>query len=147
MKNEIRMGQKLQNSQWSWRIFSHTSSKESFFFFLLGLNYTLKTCFESKTFLPKSCPELSNQVLSFQKLKKTPQPVLPYFTLYTFNFAFSQFSILAYLSGRLCSLSRDQNFLWRHFHKIVNLSWSQSHFEVALQTYHQSFLRQRQFFS
>ena len=34
-------------------------------FFLLGLKYTLRTCFESKNFLPKSCPELSNQVLSF----------------------------------------------------------------------------------
>jgi hypothetical protein len=34
-------------------------------FFLLGLKYTLRTCFESKKFLPKSCPELSNQVLHF----------------------------------------------------------------------------------
>ena len=34
------------------------------YFFLLGLKYTLRTCFESKNFLPKSCPELSNQVLS-----------------------------------------------------------------------------------
>ena len=33
-------------------------------FFLLGLKYTLRTCFESKKFLSKSCPELSNQVLS-----------------------------------------------------------------------------------
>ena len=33
--------------------------------FLLGLKYTLRTCFESKKFLSKSCPELSNQVLSF----------------------------------------------------------------------------------
>ena len=36
-------------------------------FFLLGLNYTLRTCFESKNFLPKSCPELSNQELSFSE--------------------------------------------------------------------------------
>ena len=34
-------------------------------FFLLGLKYTLRTCFKSKKFLLKSCPELSNQVLSF----------------------------------------------------------------------------------
>ena len=34
-------------------------------FFLLGLKYTLRTCFDSKKFLSKSCPELSNQVLSF----------------------------------------------------------------------------------
>ena len=57
---------------WSlkWRILSQTSSEQSgknkkFLFFLLGLKYTLRTCFESKNFLPKSCPELSNQVLSF----------------------------------------------------------------------------------
>ena len=31
-------------------------------FFLLGLNYTLRTCFESKKFLSKCCPELSNSV-------------------------------------------------------------------------------------
>ena len=36
-------------------------------FCLLGLKYTLRTCFESKNFLPKSCPELSNQVLSFSE--------------------------------------------------------------------------------
>ena len=35
--------------------------------FLLGFKYTLRTCFESKNFLPKSCPELSNQVLSFSE--------------------------------------------------------------------------------
>ena len=34
-------------------------------FFLLGLKYTLRTCFESKNFLPKFCSELSNQILSF----------------------------------------------------------------------------------
>ena len=33
-------------------------------FFLLGLKYTLRTSFESKKFLLKSCPELSNQILS-----------------------------------------------------------------------------------
>ena len=33
--------------------------------FLLGLKYNLRTCFESKKVLPKSCPELSNQLLSF----------------------------------------------------------------------------------
>ena len=31
-------------------------------FFLLGLKYTLRTCFKSKNILLKSCPELSNQV-------------------------------------------------------------------------------------
>ena len=34
-------------------------------FFLLGLKYTLRTCFESKKFLAKSCPEQNNEVLSF----------------------------------------------------------------------------------
>ena len=36
-------------------------------FFLLGIKYTLRTCFESKNFLPNYCPELSNQVLSFSE--------------------------------------------------------------------------------
>ena len=53
-----------------WRILSQTSREGSgkniiFWFFLLGFKYTLRTCFESKNFLPKSCPELSNQVFSF----------------------------------------------------------------------------------
>ena len=53
-----------------WRILSQTTTEQSgknkkFWFFLLDLKYTLRTCFESKNFLPKSCPELSNQVLSF----------------------------------------------------------------------------------
>ena len=53
-----------------WRIGSQTSTEgrgknEKKKIFLLGFKYTLRTCFESKNFLPKSCPELSNQVLSF----------------------------------------------------------------------------------
>ena len=53
-----------------WRILSQTSTEQSGKnekrkIFLLGFKYTLRTCFESKNFLPKSCPELSNQVLSF----------------------------------------------------------------------------------
>ena len=40
-------------------------------FFLLGLKYTLRTCFEPKKFLLKSCPELSNQVSVFQLVKFT----------------------------------------------------------------------------
>ena len=53
-----------------WTILSQTSTEGSgknifFWFFLLGLKYTLRTCFESKNFLRKSRPELSNQVLSF----------------------------------------------------------------------------------
>ena len=55
-----------------WPFFIETSldgsgkNKKSWFF-LLGLKYTLRTCFESKKFLSKSCPELSNQVLSFSE--------------------------------------------------------------------------------
>ena len=55
-----------------WSFFRETSmdgsgkNKKSWFF-LLGLKYTLRTCFESKKFLSKSCPELSNQVLSFSE--------------------------------------------------------------------------------
>ena len=53
-----------------YRIFNQTSSERSgknkkYGFFLLGLKYTLRTCFDTINFLPKSCPELSNQVLSF----------------------------------------------------------------------------------
>ena len=55
-----------------WRILSQTSTEESgknkkIWFFLLGFKYTLRKYFESKNFLPKSCPELSNQVLSFSE--------------------------------------------------------------------------------
>ena len=55
--------------EFKWRIFSQTgleqSGEKKSGFFLLGLKYTLRTCFGTKKFLPKSCPELSNQVLSF----------------------------------------------------------------------------------
>ena len=55
-----------------WRILSQTgkigSGKNTkFLFFLLGLKYTLRTCFESTNFSSNSCPELSNQVLSFSE--------------------------------------------------------------------------------
>ena len=55
----------IENPFWKTK-----SGKNIFFrFFLLGLKYTLRTCFESVNFLPKSCSELSNQVLSFQPVK------------------------------------------------------------------------------
>ena len=55
-----------------WKIFSRPGKLGSgrnikSLFFLLGLKYTFRTCFESKKFLSKSCPELSNQVLSFSE--------------------------------------------------------------------------------
>ena len=58
--------------QMKWRILNQTgeigSGKNTkFLFFLLGLKYTLRTCFESKNFSSNSCPELSNQVLSFSE--------------------------------------------------------------------------------
>ena len=58
-----------------WRILSQTgkigSGKNTkFLFFLLGLKYTLRTCFESKNFSSNSCPELSNHVLSFSACPK-----------------------------------------------------------------------------
>ena len=46
---------------------SGSGKNQKSWFFLLGLKYTLRTCFESKKFLSKSCPELSNQVLSFSE--------------------------------------------------------------------------------
>ena len=53
-----------------WRNLSQTGKigsgkNEKYFSFLLGLKYTLRTCFESKNFSSNSCPELSNQQLSF----------------------------------------------------------------------------------
>ena len=53
-----------------WRILSRpgkigTGKNTKYIFLLLGLKYTLRTCFESKNFSSNSCPELSNQVLSF----------------------------------------------------------------------------------
>jgi hypothetical protein len=62
-----------------WRIFSQpgkigTGKNARFLFFLLGLKYTLSTFFESKNVLPNPCPELSNQVLSFQPVKFANSP-------------------------------------------------------------------------
>ena len=53
-----------------WRILSRkgkigNGKNTKYFFFLLGLKDTLRTCFEPKNFLSNSCPELSNQQLSF----------------------------------------------------------------------------------
>ena len=55
-----------------WRILSQPGRKGSGknrkkIFCLLGLKITLRTCFESNNFLSNSCPELSNQVLSFSE--------------------------------------------------------------------------------
>ena len=68
-KNGKEFSVHLQRRPW---IGSRTSTEgsgknEKKNFFLLGFKYTLRTCFESKNFLPKSCPELSNQVLSFSE--------------------------------------------------------------------------------
>ena len=61
----------LKRDGFKWRIFSLPgkigTGKNTKYFFLLGFKYTLGTCFESKNFLPKSCPELSNQILSFSE--------------------------------------------------------------------------------
>jgi hypothetical protein len=55
-----------------WRILSQptkigSGKNKKSLFFLLGLKITLRTCFESSNFLSNSCPELSNQVLSFSE--------------------------------------------------------------------------------
>jgi hypothetical protein len=55
-----------------WWILSQTGAEGNgknlkIWIFRLGLKYTLRTCFESKNFFPKSCPELINQVLSFSE--------------------------------------------------------------------------------
>ena len=55
-----------------WRILSQptkigSGKNRKSLFFLLGLKITLRTCFESNNFLSNSCPELSNQVLSFSE--------------------------------------------------------------------------------
>jgi hypothetical protein len=55
-----------------WRILSQpakigSGKNKKSLFFLLGLKITLRTCFESNNFLSNSCPELSNQVLSFSE--------------------------------------------------------------------------------
>ena len=67
---KLRFSYILQD--FKWRILSQTSTEESdknkkILFFLLGFKYTLRTCFEPKNFLPKSYPELSNQVVSFSE--------------------------------------------------------------------------------
>ena len=67
-RTKISITQGSTALQLKWRIFSRTSSEQSgknkkSWFFLLGLKYTLRTCFESKYFLPKSCPV---QMICFQ---------------------------------------------------------------------------------
>ena len=61
---------KLVHFSIKWRNLSQTGKigsgkNQKYFFFLLGLKYSLRTCFESKNFSSNSCPELSNQQLSF----------------------------------------------------------------------------------
>ena len=68
--NEIMCQYFLLFDPFKRRIFSQpgkigTGKKIKSLFFLLGLKYTLRTCFESKNFSSNSCPELSNQQLSF----------------------------------------------------------------------------------
>ena len=60
----------LQALTLKWRIVSQPAKIGSgkngkSLFFLLSLKITLRTCFESNNFLSNSCPELSNQELSF----------------------------------------------------------------------------------
>ena len=55
-----------------WRILSQptkigSGKNKKSLFFLLGLKITLRTCFESNNISSNSCPELSNQVLSFSE--------------------------------------------------------------------------------
>ena len=50
-----------------WQVLFISGKNPKSGFFLLGLMYTSRKCFESKKFLSKSCPELSNQVLSFSE--------------------------------------------------------------------------------
>ena len=55
-----------------WRILSQpgrigSGKNKKSLFCLLGLKITLRTCFESNNFSSNSCPELSNQVLSFSE--------------------------------------------------------------------------------
>ena len=70
LSNNISTEPPGSRKPFKWRIFSQpgkirTGKNEKYLFFLLGLKYTLRTCFESKNFSSNSCPELSNQVLSF----------------------------------------------------------------------------------
>ena len=71
-KSRVYLGILVVKCKLKWPILSQTSTEGSgknkrSWFFLSGFKYTLRTCFESINFLPKSCPELSNQVLSFSE--------------------------------------------------------------------------------
>ena len=46
-----------------------SGKNQKYWFFLLGLKYTLRTCFESKKLLSKSCPELSNFGCDFHTIQ------------------------------------------------------------------------------
>ena len=59
-----KIDQKLMLVSFKWRNLSQTGKIGSvknpkYFFFLLGLKYTLRTCFEYKNFSSNYCPELS----------------------------------------------------------------------------------------
>ena len=81
LNSTLANDQKWPFKSLKWWIFSQTSSEQSgknrkSWFFLLGLKYTLRTFFESKKLLSKSCPELSNQVhvlkVYFKPSRKNP---------------------------------------------------------------------------
>ena len=62
-KNHWNNEKKNPSEYFKWPIFTQkgkigTCKNPKSRFFLLGWKYTLRICFESKNFLPKSCPDL-----------------------------------------------------------------------------------------
>jgi hypothetical protein len=84
----------MKKARLKWQFFTETGFAGSgknpkSEFFLLGLKYTLRTCFDSKKFLSKSCPELkisfetifsvsfNMEIKNLSKSKGLPLPAKP----------------------------------------------------------------------
>ena len=71
---QSRSNKVLWSALIKWSFFIETGldrsgKNQKSWFFPWGLKYTLRTCFESKNVLSKSCPELRNQVHQFSKYR------------------------------------------------------------------------------
>ena len=73
-KDSCRVSHHFLIFWFKWPIFSQTGKigtdkNTKYLFFLLGLKYSLSTCFEHKKVLSNSCPELRYQVHHFSVCK------------------------------------------------------------------------------
>ena len=115
----IRIVFKWRNLSQTGKIGSGKNTK--YFLFLLGLKYTLRTCFESKIFLSNSFPELSNQQFSFSTLHFIKLD----FTFYCAGLASNRFQVQIQLGG-FFSFIFFEDLFWRFLkHRCFNINTKQ----------------------